>query len=761
MADIQSGLIKSAKTRGSWSLVTVFTLSIFLSAALLFSVQPMFSKLALPLLGGAPNVWNTAMVFFQAMLLAGYLYAHYLSKFFQMRVQVLIHALVSSLGLLFIPLTIASGWEPPVGGAQSFWLIGLFAVSVGVPFFAISANSPLLQRWFSRTDDKDADDPYFLYAASNAGSLLSLCLYPVYFEPMMRLREQTQLWGYGYILMVAAILIAGGFAYTRLKDEVPEIAEETVAAEAVTWSTRSYWMFLAFIPSGLMLAVTTYMTTDVTSAPFLWIMPLALFLLTFIIVFAKKPIVTFAQLSKLFPWVVLVALLSAIGFKSGAVLPILISLAAYFIITLLCHSRLAETRPETTHLTEFYIWMSVGGVLGGIFSALVAPQIFNGAYEYFLLLFLTSFVVMEPGETRKDKFIQIGKFLAISAACYALLTVLQNAGMSIRMSVIISITIFFVTMRFVRKERKYLYSDMIMTFMIVLLLPSGLRGIVMKDRSFFGVLEVASFELEFGKVHMFSHGTTLHNLQMMEPGLRKVPLSYYSEGNTFDQALDAARRMNPNLSVSIVGLGAGAMACHEESGDDWTYFEIDPAVVDMALNPEYFTYMQDCSFESDVRIGDARLKIKDIAVGSQDIIMIDAFSSNVIPAHLVTKEALELYRSRLKDDGLIFFHTSNRLLDVTSVVVRLAMSEGLEARYTSYSKPEDAKYKEYINSSDAVVVGTQAAIDAAGLGSAWTAFSPSPDVGEWTDDYSHIWGTMIARRRGNGKAVMKEATPAP
>ena len=760
MADIQSGLLKSTKSRASWSLVTVFTLSIFLSAALLFSVQPMFSKLALPLLGGAPNVWNTAMVFFQAMLLGGYLYAHFLSKFFAMRIQVLVHALVSSVGLLFIPLTIASGWEPPVGGAQSFWLIGLFAVSVGVPFFAISANSPLLQRWFSRTDDKDADDPYFLYAASNAGSLLSLCLYPIYFEPMMRLRDQTQLWGYGYILMVAAILIAGGFAYSRLKDTAPEAAEQALAVAPVTWSTRSYWMFLAFIPSSLMLAVTTYMTTDVTSAPFLWIIPLALFLLTFIIVFAKKPIVTFSQLSKLFPWVVLAALLSAVGFKSGAVLPILISLVSYFIITLLCHSRLAETRPETEHLTEFYIWMSVGGVLGGIFSALVAPQIFTGTYEYFLLLFLASFVVFEPGETRKDKFIQVGIFLVIAIVCYGLLTLLQNNGVSIRMSVIVAITIFFVAMRFVRKERKYLYSEMVLTFMIVLLLPSGLRGMVMKDRSFFGVIEVASFELEHGKVHMFSHGTTLHNLQMMKPGLREVPLSYYSEGGTFDQALDAARSSYGDLNVSIVGLGAGAMACHEESGDDWTYFEIDPAIVDMALNPEYFTYMQDCSFESDVRIGDARLKIKDLPVNSQDIIMIDAFSSNVIPAHLVTKEALELYRSRLKENGLIFFHTSNRLLDVTSVVVHLANSENLEARYISYTKPKDAKYKEYINSSDAVVVGTKVAIEAANLGTDWTKFSPSPDVGEWTDDYSHIWGTLIARHRGNGKAI-ETLPPAP
>jgi len=761
MADIQSGLLKPSKARGSWSLVTVFTLSIFLSAALLFSVQPMFSKLALPLLGGAPNVWNTAMVFFQATLLAGYLYAHYLSKFFELRLQVLIHALVSSVGLFFIPLTIASGWEPPAGGAQSFWLIALFAVSVGIPFFAISANSPLLQRWFSRTDDKDADDPYFLYAASNAGSLLSLCLYPVYFEPMMRLREQTQLWGYGYVLMVAAILIAGGFAYTRLKEVTPEVVEKAQPIAPVSWSTRSYWMFLAFIPSSLMLAVTTYMTTDVTSAPFLWIMPLGLFLLTFIIVFAKKPIVTFSQLSKLFPWVVLVALLSAVGFKSGAVLPIIISLAAYFIITLLCHSRLAETRPETEHLTEFYIWMSVGGVLGGIFSALVAPQIFSGTYEYFLLLFMATFVTFEPEETRKDKFNQVGKFLAISAVCYGLLTILQHNGVSIRMSVIISITIFFITMRFVRQQRKHLYSEMLMTFMIVLLLPSGLRGMVMKDRSFFGVIEVASFELEHGKVHMFSHGTTLHNLQMMKPGLRKIPLSYYSEGGTFDQALDAARvSYGGDLNVSIVGLGAGAMACHEQSGDDWTYFEIDPAIVDMAMNPEYFTYMQDCSFESDVRIGDARLKIKDLAEGSQDIIMIDAFSSNVIPAHLVTKEALELYRSRLKEDGLIFFHTSNRLLDVTSVVVHLAMSEGLEARYISYKKPKDVKYEKYVNSSDAVVVGTKTAIEAAKLGDSWTQFSPSPDVGEWTDDYSHIWGTLIARHRGNGKAI-ESLPPAP
>jgi len=706
----------------------------------------MFAKLALPLLGGASNVWNTAMVFFQGTLLAGYIYAHVLSKYCPLRVQVLAHAIVTSVGLFFIPLTIASGWEPPAGGAHAFWLIGLFAVSVGIPFFAISANSPLLQRWFSRTDDKDADDPYFLYAASNAGSLLSLCLYPILFEPLMRLQEQTALWAGGYALMIGCILIAGGFAYVHMKDE-GEV--KTTPKQTITFGQRATWVSLAFIPSSLMLGVTTHMTTNIASAPFLWILPLALFLLTFIIVFAKTPIVSTSQLSKLFPWVPLIALLIGVSGHMNVLMSIGLSLLCYFLIALFCHSRLASDRPDAQNLTEFYIWMSFGGVLGGIFNALIAPQIFTGTYEYFIVLFVATFVALVPGETNTDKFRQLGKTAIVTIFAIIVFVALEKVNIDILIRVAIPALIFFAGLRWIRPQRRFLYADAGIIFAIVFYFPAGLRDIVMQDRSFFGKISVAKHDTEFGDVHSFFHGDTIHNHQFRDPALRKVPLAYYAEGNTFHKALTAVRSRKPDLNVAMIGLGAGAMACYEQTGDNWTYFEIDPAVVDMARNPDYFTYMQDCSVDNDVRIGDARLTLSELPVASQDFIIVDAFSSDSIPTHLVTREALALYRSRLADDGVIFFHTSNRLMDVASVVSRIATDAGLESRAIALKDFAGHPYETYVRVSSGLIVGRTADIEAiVGENDLWIDIIPSPKVKVWSDDYSSIIGPIRSQFAG-------------
>jgi len=749
MADIDSGVIRVRPEKSALALVTVFTLSIFLSAALLFSVQPMFAKLALPLLGGASNVWNTAMVFFQGTLLAGYIYAHLLSKYCPLRVQVLAHALVTSVGLFFIPLTIASGWEPPAGGAHAFWLIGLFAVSVGIPFFAISANSPLLQRWFSRTDDKDADDPYFLYAASNAGSLLSLCLYPILFEPLMRLQGQTALWAGGYVLMIGFILIAGAFAYIHLQDDARTNIVAAQTKQRLTFGQRATWVGLAFIPSSLLLGVTTHMTTNIASAPFLWILPLALFLLTFIIVFAKTPLVSTSQLSKLFPWVPLIALLIGAGGHMNVLMSIGLSLLCYFLIALFCHSRLASDRPEAQNLTEFYIWMSFGGVLGGIFNALIAPQIFTGTYEYFIVLFLATFVALVRGETNKDKFRQLGKMCIVAGSAIIIFIVLENVSDGMLFRIAIPALIFFAGLRWIRPQRRFLYADAGFIFAIMFFLPAGLKNVVMQDRSFFGAISVVKHDTEFGDIHSFLHGDTVHNQQFREPALRKVPLAYYAEGNTFHEALTAVRSRKPDLNVAMIGLGAGAMACYEQLGDDWTYFEIDPAVVDMARNPDYFTYMQDCSIDNDIRIGDARLTLKALPVASQDFIIVDAFSSDSIPTHLVTREALALYSSRLKDDGIIFFHTSNRLMDVASVVSRIATDAGLAARAIALRDFKGHPYETYVRDSSGLIVGKAADIEAiAGNNEQWMEIIPSPRVKVWSDDYSSIIGPIWSQFAG-------------
>jgi hypothetical protein len=758
MANIDAGFeyVKPRST-SSWTLVAVFTLSIFLSAVLLFSVQPMFSKLALPLLGGSSNVWNTAMVFFQGALLCGYIYAHVISKYLKLATQIIVHGLVLGLGCFFLPIAIAEGWTPPESGAQAFWLIALFTASVGAPFFAISANAPLLQRWFSRTDNKDAQDPYFLYAASNAGSLLSLCLYPVLFEPLLRVREQTSLWTAGYVLLIAIILGAGLIARRHQRSDIKAVAAEISKPSILTLKQRLIWIGLAFIPSSLMLGVTSHITNNIASAPFLWIMPLGLYLLTFIIAFAKTPLVSSQQLKYIMPIAVVGALWFGILLKGMTLLSIVVSLASYFVIALACHVKLVEKRPDAHHLTEFYIWMSFGGVLGGIFNALLAPMIFNAVYEYLIVLclaFCIGFIFDKPFESREKIRFTLVKYLGLSALGLCLLLLLK-VNLSVSMFCA-GVYLSYGLAKLSETKTLSMAFNIMLAATLAVVIPVMARKNILTDRSFFGILHVKASEGEYGVVHRFMHGDSIHNYQLQRDDLKKIPLAYYSIDNSFDKGLTFARSQSDSndFSVAMVGLGAGAMACYERPQDNWVYFEIDPAVVSMATNPNYFSFMELCSIKSDIRLGDARLKLKDIAKKSQDYIIVDAFSSNSIPAHLVTREALELYRSRLKDNGLIFFHTSNRSLDISSVVASLASDAGLASRYIQSNSFEGKPYAKYQSSSTAVMIGSEEQMkNASAFDPDWQQIIPSPDVGVWSDDYSHVIGTIKAHYKNNKKII--------
>lgn len=743
--------------RNASTIVGVFTLSIFLSAMLLFSVQPMFTKMALPLLGGSSNVWNTAMVFFQGTLLGGYLYAHLISNRFKLKTQIIIHGCVLAAGILFLPLAIASGWEPPAGGAQALWLIALFAVSIGVPFFAISANAPLMQRWFSYTDHKDAADPYFLYAASNLGSLISLGLYPVYFEPVMRLNEQTSLWASGYRLLIVMIVLSGIFAVLRHKASQNNHEEVvTKLKEKLEIATCVWWVFLAFLPSSLMLGVTSHMTNNIAAAPLLWIMPLGLYLLTFIIVFAKTPWVTSDRLK--WPFVIAIALAIATGvfLKLGILTDLSISLFTYFVIALMCHMRLAEARPNVSRLTEFYIWMSVGGVLGGIFNALLAPLLFSGTYEYLIVTVLA--VLAHPRFTliAGETFRRVIIAALMCVLGFVLFKLMSHAGVDMRIGFMLGGIFALLGLSYARRIGGKVLIDIAILASMAFTLPYIVQDYVFKGRSFFGVIKVKNEFNKLGPVHVLAHGDTIHNFQIRSEDYETLPLAYYAPGNTFDTALKAVRADKGSVDLAMIGLGAGAMACYEQPGDNWTYFEIDPVVVKAATTPEIFSYMSKCSIESDIRLGDARLKILDLPENSQDIIMVDAFSSDSIPSHLVTKEALAQYMSRLKEDGVLFFHTSNRVSDVDSVIVRLAEDAGLEARYIIKwsSDFKDRPYADFVTPSTALLVGTVDNIERTiGDDPIWTRFKPSPNVKLWSDDYTNIISTLLSYRRGESGPI--------
>ncbi|RZV49135.1 MAG: class I SAM-dependent methyltransferase, partial [Pseudomonadales bacterium] len=362
----------------------VYTGTIALSAILLFWVQPMFAKMILPMLGGAPAVWNTSMLLFQATLLAGYAYAHYSTQMLDVRRQSILHLLLLVAAFLVLPIAVAANWSPPTEHSPVAWLIALLAFSIGLPFFVLSATAPLLQKWFAHTNDRDASNPYFLYAASNFGSIIALLLYPVLLEPFLGLNEQSKAWTLGYGVL-AILMAACAFLLRRAFVAEPGAKQRAVAAELnadVDWRLRTRWVILALVPSSLLLGVTTHITTDIASVPLFWVAPLAIFLMTFVIVFSKRPIIKHKWIVSIHAYLVLAFVFVLYVPLLSVRISLLLHLVMFFVTAMLCHGELAKNRPAASHLTEFYLFMSLGGVLGGAFNALLAPVIFNSSLEY-------------------------------------------------------------------------------------------------------------------------------------------------------------------------------------------------------------------------------------------------------------------------------------------------------------------------------------------------------------------------------------------
>src|ERR1700756_1743557 len=380
-------------TSGRALLLGPFIAPITLSAALLFMVQPMFTKMVLPRFGGAPSVWSVAIVYFQTALLAGYAYAHLLTRYAGARASVVIHFAVMIAAAFALPLSIPTGWDRPPAAAEALWLMGLFTASIGLPFFALAANSPLLQAWFARTDHPAAKDPYFLYAASNVGSFFALVSYPIVIEPFVRLGDQAWSWSIGFCLLIALLAGCGALRWHSPHENVR--ADGTAEAPP-SWKDAGFWMALAAVPAGLLVAVTAHISTDVAAVPLLWVLPLALYLLTFVIVFARQPIIPHRLVVAVQP-LFIIALVTVIVFDPiKTIVGILaVHLAVFFVNALMCHGELARTRPPARHLTAFYLCISAGGVIGGIATGLIAPHVFNWVAEYPILIALA--VLCRPG----------------------------------------------------------------------------------------------------------------------------------------------------------------------------------------------------------------------------------------------------------------------------------------------------------------------------------------------------------------------------
>jgi predicted O-methyltransferase YrrM len=658
---------------GSQWLKPTFTSTLLLSACLLFLVQPLFARMAMPLLGGTPAVWAIAMCFFQGVLLAGYIYAHLLRKFATPMQAVVIHSLMLFAAMNMLPFTAPVSSEPINGIWAGITLLWLYTKSIGFPFFALSATAPLLQSWFGRTEHPQAANPYFLYAASNIGSIGALFIYPLLIEPIFGLDVQTHIWTFLFALLVVAITICG---HLHMRFPSQAVAAQAEApAEDITAGRRFYWIVMSFIPSAMLVAWTNHVSADIASAPFLWLPPLVMFLLTFVLEFRDKPAIPGKWLMYAQILFVPLAMLHQGGIKSGSLAAALaVGSLAFFVSALICHRQLYNSRPSVARLTEFYMLMSVGGVLGGLFVSIISPLVFSSSVEYPLLL-ITALLLrqkLDPVEHKVELPFSFSFFLKtvviFTALAFLFSLIPQEIATSTELALVVTLPL---TYLLVRNWRMAVMAAVVLPAMMSI----GRMGEIATIRNYFGVLGVAnSFD---GVTRDLRHGTTLHGAQLISqiapdfPG-RPIGLTYYTGKGGIGRALRAKQDLlsiqGKNATVGIVGLGVGAMTCMKKANEDWTYFEIDPDMIRIASNPDYFTYIAKCGEGVRFVEGDARLTLQKEPAAKYDYLLIDAFSSDSIPTHLLTVEAMKIYYNNLKPDGVLVYHLSNRFMDLPPFV---------------------------------------------------------------------------------------------
>ncbi len=716
--------------------VGLFAATLFISATLLFWIQPLFAKMVLPLLGGSPSVWNTAIVFFQAVLLAGYGYAHLLIRQCGQRSQIVLHLGVLAVVALALPVGVAHGWRPDAGTPPSLWLLGLLGASIGAPFFAVSATAPLLQRWFSHTGHPHAHDPYFLYGASNLGSILALLAFPFVLEPLLSSRAQALAWTLGFAVLAVAIAGCGGMVWRRTISVMA--ASET--AERPNWPQRLSWIVYAALPSSLLLGVTTHLSTDIAPAPLLWVIPLTLYLLTFVIAFARRPPIPHWFVVRIMP----LALMILVGVfwlrqPTGLILPL--HLTAFFIIALMCHGELVRRRPGVEALTEFYLCLSLGGVIGGALTALGAPLLFDSVFEYPLSLALAAAVLPSPSRPVKHEYLSRGDIILALVILAVLIGGQAGAtalGWPLSSFVVYCIGVAFVLVVFALKNRPLGFALCIGAIFVGSLYASRSNNTLWEGRSFFGVYRVT--ESANPPTRSLIHGTTNHGGQLMAANGDISPTSYYTASSPVAEVLSATQARGAGQRIGLVGLGAGALARYRNPANDWRYFEIDPLVVWIAVESGYFELMPRGDKAIPIVLGDARLTLAEEPDGRFDLLIIDAFSSDAIPMHLLTREAVALYMDKLAEDGLLALHISNRFLDLEPVVARIVAQFGYAAQVAFRKKDEIDPDTDPAGSASHWVLITrrQATLDGLALGEVWQPLATPAEGRVWSDDFSNL-----------------------
>jgi hypothetical protein len=709
----------------------------------------MMGRMVLPLAGGAPAVWTTCLMFFQAALLGGYLYAHLTDRWLSARSQRLLHAVVLLAPLALLPAYMSPAWGAPDPGHPVPWLFMRLLRSIGLPFMAVAANAPLVQRWFSETRHPSSRDPYFLYAASNVGSLSGLLAYPLLIEPNLTLAHQSALWTAGFGLLIAmtwgVMALGQSSAIHTVASTAPAVADLVPPA---TRGQRAKWVLLSFVPSTLMLSVTTYISTDIAAVPLLWVVPLGLYLVTFILTFARRPLISHRLMVTALPFVIIPPVLTIL-MNGGAPPQVLIPLhlLGLFAAGMVCHGELVRARPPAEHLTGFYLWISAGGVAGGIFGTLVAPVIFTTPLEYPLAILLACAVRPAADGSAKGRSPLDAAPIGVAIIIAILMTAVRILGLpptELRTLALIFLPAMLTCALAAPQPRAFAAG-----LAVVLVAGLGWQRLHTRsehiERNFFGVQSVEI--TGGGRFRAFIHGSTIHGTQALDPAMRREPTTYYSRSGPAGQVL--AELSTPGRRFAGVGLGAGTLASYATNGEHWTFYEINPAVERLASDPRWFTYLADCGNGCEVVIADARLALARAPAGGYDAIVLDAFSSDAIPMHLLTREAVAIYLRALAPRGVLLFHLSNRFLDLRPVVAGLGADAGLMViGRTDRDIGADALAAGTLGSSWALAARTREDLGPVTFDVRWTPLSPNPRIGVWTDDFSNIFAVLRLRRGG-------------
>jgi hypothetical protein len=726
-----------ARTLGDNADSIVFGLAIGLGAALLFALEPMVAKMALPLFGGSPEVWTTSLVFFQLLLLAGYVYAHALRSLADLRLQVAIHGGLIALALLSLPVHIDPHWTVEVDRSPILALMWLLFRSVGLPFFALSATSSLAQSWFARSTN-GARDPYIMYAASNVGSLATLLAYPLLIEPLLGTLQQGRLWTLGYACFCAALTACAWIALRSgsvLRSDPP--AEAAVAAPAPSAVERLRWIALAAVPSSLMMGATTHLSTAIAPIPLLWVLPLALYLLSFVVAFSKASVRATALAVRVVPYCVLPL---AFLFMLQDTLPLIgylaLHLTALFVLAVACHGRLAALRPAPSRLTEFYLWLSVGGAAGGIFNAIIAPLIFRSVTEYPLAVVCALLLLAMGWEgDRKARALDVVIPVAIGSALMiaAWMLVLPVDMHALRkLEGLALIVVAFSTVR-----RPMRFALTVGALLLASAFAPPLDGQVLDvERNFFGVKQV--LDDPTGRFRLLAHSGTYHGTQSLDPARATQPLAYFSRSGPLGDVFAKTAVHGAGHQIAVVGLGIGAIACYKQPKEDWIFYEIDPAIERIALNPAYFSYLARCTPGAPIVIGDARLSLQH-SQRKNSLLILDAYSSDQMPVHLMTREALQIYLANLAPGGVLAFNISNKHFNVAPVLANAAADAGLTALMRD-DTVITAQAQALGKSGSTWVAMAREPASLGGLRNdpRWHALPVRSDLPLWTDDYSSL-----------------------